>query len=50
MTNIIKSDLTKEMIEKAMQCKTAAGGETCWTLKCQKHQTPCPSYCSIAEA
>ena len=89
MTKIIKSDLTKEMIEKAMQCKTAdkllelaeaegyemtrdeaeayiaemadyelddetlksaAGGETCWTLKCQKHQTPCPSYCSIAEA
>ena len=30
--------------------KSAAGGETCWTLKCQKHQTPCPSYCSIAEA
>lgn len=23
MTKIIKSDLTKEMIEKAMQCKTA---------------------------
>lgn len=89
MTKIIKSDLTKEMIENAMQCKTAdklmelaeaegyemtrdeaeayiaemadyelddetlksaAGGETCWTLKCQKHQNPCPSYCSIAEA
>ena len=89
MTKIIKSDLTKEMIEKAMQCKTAdkllelaeaegyemtkdeaeayiaemadyelddetlksaAGGETCWTLKCQKHQNPCPSFCSIAEA
>ena len=30
--------------------KSAAGGETCWTLKCQKHQNPCPSYCSIAEA
>ena len=89
MTKIIKSDLTKEMIEKAMQCKTAdkllelaeaegyemtrdeaeayiaemadyelddetlksaAGGEKCWTLKCQKHQNPCPSFCSIAEA
>ena len=30
--------------------KSAAGGETCWTLKCQKHKNPCPSYCSIAEA
>ena len=30
--------------------KSAAGGETCWTLKCQKHQNPCLSYCSIAEA
>ena len=30
--------------------KSAAGGETCWTLKCQKHRPPCPSYCSIAEA
>ena len=77
MTKIIKSDLTKEMIEKAMQCKTAdkllelaeaEGYEMTRdeaeayiaemadyelddeTLKSQKHQTPCPSYCSIAEA
>ena len=86
---IDKNELTKEMVQKALKCKTAdellnlaeaegyemtrdeaeayiaemadyelddetlksaAGGETCWTLKCQKHKNPCPSYCSIAEA
>ena len=30
--------------------KSAAGGETCWSLKCHKHKNPCPRFCSIAEA
>jgi predicted ribosomally synthesized peptide with nif11-like leader len=30
--------------------KSAAGGETCWTLKCHKHKKPCLRFCSIAEA
>jgi hypothetical protein len=30
--------------------KSAAGGETCWTLKCHKHKKPCTRFCSIAEA
>ena len=30
--------------------KSAAGGETCWSLKCHKHKKPCTRFCSIAEA
>jgi hypothetical protein len=30
--------------------KSAAGGDTCWSLKCHKHKNPCPRFCSIAEA
>ena len=89
MTKIKKEEITKEMIEKAMACKTAdeliaaakaegveltvdeaeayiaemadyelddetlksaAGGQTCWSLKCHKHKKPCTRFCSIAEA
>ena len=30
--------------------KSAAGGQTCWSLKCHKHKHKCPRFCSIAEA
>ncbi len=30
--------------------KSAAGGETCWSLKCHKHKKPCTRFCSIAES
>ena len=30
--------------------KRAAGGQTCWSLKCHKHKKPCTRFCSIAEA
>ena len=30
--------------------KSAAGGQTCWSLKCHKHKKPCTRFCSIAEA
>ena len=30
--------------------KSAAGGQTCWSLKCHKHKKPCTRFCSIAES
>lgn len=30
--------------------KSAAGGQTCWSLKCHKHKKPCTRFCSIVES